>query len=118
MHPSCLGYGADGAIQLIEERAHTPPPLPRDRACLAPEERKGTEGDARASVFTIGAILYELLTDGSVGPGMRRPADVLPNLPPALETVLGKSLVADPKHRPADLAALAQALYQIVAGAS
>ena len=49
---------------------------------------------------------------------MRRPADVVPDLPPALETVLGKSLVADPKHRPSDLAALAQALYQIVPSAS
>ncbi|WP_437603766.1 hypothetical protein [Sorangium sp. So ce590] len=118
VHPSCLGYDAGGALQLIEELAHTPPLLPRDRACLAPEERKGSEGDARASVFAIGAILYELLTNASVGPGMRRPADVIPDLPPALETVLGKSLVADPKHRPADLAALAQALYQIVPAAS
>ncbi|KYF99985.1 hypothetical protein BE20_57320 [Sorangium cellulosum] len=118
VHPSSLGYGAGGALQLIEELAHTAPLLPRDRACLAPEERKGTEGDARASVFAIGAILYELLTNSSVGPGMRRPADVVPDLPPALETVLGKSLVADPSHRPADLAALAQALYQIAPAAS
>ncbi|WP_437942391.1 hypothetical protein [Sorangium sp. So ce341] len=118
VHPSSLGYGAGGALQLIEELAHTAPLLPRDRACLAPEERKGSEGDARASVFAIGAILYELLTNSSVGPGMRRPADVVPDLPPALETVLGKSLVADPSHRPADLAALAQALYQIAPTAS
>ncbi|WP_272829087.1 hypothetical protein [Sorangium sp. Soce836] len=118
VHPSSLGYGAGGALQLIEELAHTAPLLPRDRACLAPEERKGSEGDARASVFAIGAILYELLTNSSVGPGMRRPADVVPDLPPALETVLGKSLVADPSHRPADLAALAQALYQIAPAAS
>ncbi|WP_437683315.1 hypothetical protein [Sorangium sp. So ce131] len=118
VHPSSLGYGAGGALQVIEELAHNPPALPRDRACLAPEERKGGEGDARASVFAVGAILYELLTNSSVGPGMRRPADVVPDLPPALETVLGKSLVADPKHRPSDLAALAQALYQIVPSAS
>ncbi|MGK3993657.1 hypothetical protein [Sorangium sp. So ce1024] len=119
VHPSSLAYGAaGGGLRLIEELAHAAPLLPRDRACLAPEERSGTEGDARASVFAIGAILYELLTGSSVGPGMRRPAEVVPDLPPALETVLGKSLVADPKHRPADLAALAQALYQIVLNAS
>src|SRR5262249_33901436 len=85
----------------------------RDRACLAPEERKGVEGDARASVFTIGAILYELLTSASVGPGMRRPAEVVPDISPGLEALLGKALVADPKHRPGDLAALAQALRAV-----
>ncbi|MGK4004578.1 hypothetical protein WMF31_18235 [Sorangium sp. So ce1036] len=118
VHPSCLGYGADSAVQVIEELAHTAPVLPRDLACLAPEARKGGGGDARASVFAVGAILYEMLTGGSVGPGMRRPAEVVPDLPPALETVLGNSLVADPSHRPADLAALAQALHQLAASAS
>src|SRR6185436_12506396 len=73
VHPSTLKFHG-GTIDVVDERAHTPPTLPRDRACLAPEERKGAEGDARASVFTIGAILYELLTGASVGPGMRRPS--------------------------------------------
>lgn len=118
VHPSCLAFAEDGSIRLVEELAHGAPTLPRDRACLAPEERKGTEGDARASVFAVGAILYELLTNSSVGPGMRRPAEVIPDLPPALEIVLGKSLVADPRHRPADLAALAQALHQIAPASS
>jgi hypothetical protein len=117
VHPSSLGYEG-GVVRVLEDRAHTPPSLPRDRACLAPEERKGTEGDARASVFAVGAILYELLTSASVGPGMRRPAEVVPDMPPTLEVIIGKSLVADPKHRPADLAALAQALHNVAPGAS
>ncbi len=119
VHPSSLRYAArGGSADLVEERAHTAPTLPRDRACLAPEERKGDAGDARASVFTIGAILYELLTAGSVGPGMRRPSDVAPEVPHELEVILGKALVADPKHRPADLGALAQALHRIAPQAS
>ncbi len=114
IHPSSLRYATQtGVADVVEERAHAAPTLPRDRACLAPEERKGAEGDARASVFTIGAILYELLTAGSVGPGMRRPSDVAPEVPHELEVILGKALVADPKHRPADLGALAQALHHI-----
>src|SRR5262245_24511923 len=83
VHPSSVRF-TNGRGELAEDRAHAPPTLPRDRACLAPEERKGAEGDARSSVFTIGAMLYELLTSGSVGPGMRRPAEVVPDLPPAL----------------------------------
>ena len=59
-----------------------------------------------------------MLTGESVGPGMRRPAEVVPDMPPALEAVLGKALVSDAKHRPADLAALAQALHQVAPGSS
>lgn len=112
-HPSSLALDATGRAGVLEDRAHQPPALPRDRACLAPEGRKGAEGDARATVFAVGAMLYELLTGGSVGPGMRRPSEVVPDLPAALESILGKALVADPKHRPGDLLALAQALHHV-----
>jgi eukaryotic-like serine/threonine-protein kinase len=117
-HPSSLALFPDGRADVLEAQAHLAPTLPRDRACLAPEERKGAEGDARASVFAVGAILYELLTNASVGPGMRRPVEMVPDLPPALESILGKALVADAKHRPGDLLALAQALHHVAPSAS
>lgn len=112
LHPSVLDHGKAGT-ELMPEVAGTPPTHERDRACLAPEERKGQKGDSRASVFSIGAILYELLTGESVGPGMKRPTEAAPDLPTNLEVLLGKALVADPKHRPGDLGALAQALHQL-----
>jgi hypothetical protein len=118
VYPSMLGYSSQGEVTVFADRASVAPTLPRDRACLAPEERKSGAGDARASVFAVGAILYELLTNASVGPGMRRPGELVPGLPPALETILGKALVADPKHRPGDLAALAQALHHVSPNAS
>lgn len=113
VHPAALAYTAGGAATVLVDRAHAPPNLPRDRACLAPETRKGEEGDARASVFAVGAILYEMLTGASVGPGMRRPAELVRDLPPALEAILGKALVSDPRFRPGDLFALAQALHHV-----
>jgi hypothetical protein len=64
-------------------------------------------------VYAIGAMLYELITLSSVGPGMKRPSELVAGVPPALEAILAKALVADPAHRPDDLNALAQALYQI-----
>lgn len=118
VHPSSLRFTRGAGASVDESSAHVAPTLPRDRACLAPEERRGAEGDARASVFTVGAILYELLTSASVGPGMRRPGDLVPDLPSELEQILGKALVADPKHRPADLGALAQALHHVAPTAS
>lgn len=117
VHPSAILYTGT-AVSLLEDKAEALPVLPSDRACIAPESRKGTPGDARASVFSVGAILYEMLTGGSVGPGMKRPTDVVPDLPASLEMILGKALVADAKHRPADLGALAQALHNVAPGAS
>jgi hypothetical protein len=112
VYPSVLVHGKAGT-ELDFDGAKQPPTHQRDRAAIAPECRKGQPGDDRASVFSIGAILYELVTGEVVGPGMRRPTEINPNLPPALEVVLGKALVGDPKHRPHDLAALAQALHHL-----
>lgn len=118
IHPSCLCEDANGGFRIRPELAVSPPILPRDRACLAPEARSGRPGGARAAVFAIGAMLYELLTEQSVGPGMRRPSELLPGVPQALEQVLSKALVADPAHRPDDLLALAQALHQVAPAGS
>jgi hypothetical protein len=113
VHPSSVSADSGGRYRLSPNLSHTPPTLPRDRACMAPEERAGRPGNARASVFAVGAMLYELVTGEMVGPGMRRPSEVVPSLPPALEIILSKALVADPTHRPDDLFALAQAVHHL-----
>ena len=100
------------------ERAQQLPVTPRDRACLAPEERAGGTGNSRANVYALGALLYELVTGEVVGPGMRRPSELVPGIPPTVEEILGKALVADPTHRPDDLLALAQALHHMAPTAS
>ncbi|MFO0616541.1 MAG: hypothetical protein U0414_28370 [Polyangiaceae bacterium] len=121
VHPSAVDHGRAGT-EISADLAAAAPTHERDRACLAPElKARGAStkgGDARASVFALGAILYELVTGESVGPGMRRPSEIAPDLPPSVEIVLGKALVADPAHRPADLAALAQALHQLAPAGS
>ena len=112
LHPSSLVEDDYGFYQIVPDLAQAPPLLPRDKACLAPADRGGIPGNARASVFSLGAILYELLTGLSVGPGMRRPSEVITGLVPDFEAMLAKALVSDPAHRPDDLNALAQALHQ------
>src|SRR3954463_4660135 len=62
LHPSSLVEDDYGFYQIVPDLAQTVPLLPRDKACLAPEDRGGVPGNARASVFALGAILYELLT--------------------------------------------------------
>lgn len=116
VYPGALYEGEDGNFHASQQSA-TPPSDPRDLACLPPESR-GKQGQllpgaGRASVYAIGAMLYELITLQPVAPGMRRPSELVPGVPAELEAVLSKALVADPEHRPDDLNALAQALYQI-----
>jgi eukaryotic-like serine/threonine-protein kinase len=113
VNPSSVIVEASGQCRVSPDLAARPPTLPRDKACMAPEERQGRPGNARASVFAVGAMLYELVTGLPVGPGMRRPTEVQPSLPPEIELLLSKSLVADPRHRPDDLNALAQAIHNL-----
>jgi hypothetical protein len=118
VHPSAIDHGKAGS-ELDPALATELPKGDRDRACIAPEVRKASApGDDRATVFALGAMLYELVTGESIGPGMRRPSEVVPSLPAQLEVVLGKALVADAKHRPHDVPALAQALHQLSPSAS
>lgn len=113
VHPSGIAPGSDGLARLDDKRAIAPTSA-FDRACLAPEVLKSQQpGDARASVYSIGAILYEMVTGAHVGPGMKRPREVEPMLPEALETLIGKAIIGDPTHRPADLGALASAMYHV-----
>lgn len=118
VNPSTISLDEDGHFRIHPTLAQRAPTLPRDRACLAPEERSGLPGNARASVYAVGALLYEALTGASVGPGMRRPTQLNPTVPPSIEMLLAKALVADPSHRPDDLLALAQALHHLAPHAS
>lgn len=118
LHPSCLVEDEYGFYHVEPALSQTPPSDPRDAACIAPELQFSSLGGPRASVYAIGAIIYELLTGESVGPGMRRPSELVPGIPEQLEIVLAKALVAHPERRPDDLNALAQALYQLAPAGS
>ncbi len=112
VHPSALSLSS-GEVQLDPSKAASLPTLGADTSYLAPELQGGGAGGACASVYAMGALLYELTTLRSVGPTMPRPSEVVPTLPPDLELILGKALVADPAHRPDDLRALAQAIHHL-----
>src|SRR5580700_171239 len=113
VHPSSIAPGADGLARFDPRLAH-PPTHPFDRHCVAPELVRTFEpGDACASVFAMGAILYEMVTGEHVGPAMRRPREIEPSLPEALEALIGKAIIGDRAHRPADLGALASAMYHV-----
>ncbi len=113
VYASCIAFDGEGGGRVTVTSAEPPVDM-RDRSAIAPELIKtGTAGDARASVFAIGATLYEALTGCPVAPGMPRPRDLDPALPEALEGLLAKALIADPSWRPENLGALAAALHSL-----
>ncbi len=113
VHPSSIAPGADGLARFDPRIGHAPT-YPADAHCLAPEVRRALEpGDARASVYSVGAILYEMVTGHHVGPAMKRPREIDPALPEGLEVLIGKAIIGDRAHRPGDLGALASAMYHV-----
>jgi eukaryotic-like serine/threonine-protein kinase len=113
VHPSAIAPGADGLARL-DPRLAIVPTQAFDRHCLPPELQRTLEpGDACASVFSVGAMLYEMVTGLHVGAAMKRPREIEPTLPESLEVLIGKSIIGDRTHRPADLGALASALYHV-----
>ncbi|MGA7122019.1 MAG: hypothetical protein WBY94_18060 [Polyangiaceae bacterium] len=113
VHPSAIAPSADGLAR-VQSKLAVAPTRADDRHCLAPELQRALEpGDACSSVFSLGAILYEMVTGQHIGPGMRRPRDYDPELPESFEILIGKAIVGDRAHRPADLSAFASAMYHV-----
>lgn len=57
-------------------------------AYIAPEKAKGIEPDVRADIYSMGVILYEMLTGSLDGLGSIRVADVVPELPGWLDELV------------------------------
>ena len=91
---------------------------------MAPEQVKGAEGDARSDVYSLGIVLFELLTGAPPFKGgtdydliraqVEQPVPALRDrgvaVPEAIEQVLHRALAKDPNERHADAASFAEAL--------
>jgi class 3 adenylate cyclase/predicted Ser/Thr protein kinase len=97
---------------------------------LAPEQAGGRRIDSRADIFSIGAILYELLSGERAFPGDTTTTVIYkilnddpiplraiePSLPPALDVVVRKALAKDPLQRFQTCEEMAEALRQVAQG--
>jgi serine/threonine-protein kinase len=99
---------------------------------LSPEQAAGRAVDRRADVFSLGAVLHELLTGHRLfgGPSdlavlervraaeVRPPSERNPAVPPGLDAVVLQALAAEPEARFPWASALAEALEPHAVGAS
>jgi hypothetical protein len=83
---------------------------PEEAEYRAPEQRGG-KGDIRSDVFSLAAILYELLSGTRPSAAPPRLSSLV-SVPPAVERVLDQSLAVDPAERPANLEAMRAALRE------
>jgi hypothetical protein len=80
-----------------------------------PEQRFGLPVDARADLFALGVIAYELLTGRLPGRVYVPASRVRPGLPPAVDEVLRRALERDPDDRYASVAEFRQGLARALA---
>lgn len=74
---------------------------------LSPEQRAGQAATIATDLYSVGAILYELLTGERAEPAeggelLRAPSAVNPDLGPTHDAAVARLLERDPQRRPAD----------------
>ena len=80
-------------------------------AYVAPELTRGLPADRRSDIYSLGAVLHELLTGEPPRPvRTRTERDLPPDVPSSLAGVVTRSLAYEPNDRHADAAEVARAL--------
>jgi serine/threonine protein kinase len=81
---------------------------------VAPEETKGPSGDIRSDIFSLGAVLFEMLTGQQRGQGLA-PGSLNKAVPPELDRIVGRMLAGNINQRFQSAATVAAELRAIAA---
>jgi serine/threonine-protein kinase len=106
--------GLSRALPLLARRG-APQGAP-DQAYVAPEVLGGQQATLQSDVYSLGIILYEVLTGRLPTAPLRPPSQIAEDAPPAIDGVVMKALARDPNARFASVMDLRQALASVQAG--
>ncbi len=81
---------------------------------VAPEELAGGPGDLRSDIFSLGAVLFEMLTGRQRGQGLA-PSSLNKAVPAELDRIVGRMLASDPDQRFQSAATVAAELRSMAA---
>jgi serine/threonine-protein kinase len=116
-----------GIAQIVGDTQHTAPgALLGTLNYIAPEQGMRSQSDARSDIYSLGVVLYEMLTqrppfeaDTPLAVLMKHahdplplPREINPDIPVPFERIVLKALAKDPDDRYQSAAAMAQALRE------
>lgn len=81
---------------------------------VSPEELAGKPGDSQSDIYSLGAVLFEMLTGRQRARGLVLSA-INPAVPAELEQIVGRMLAANVEHRARSAATIAAELRSIAA---
>lgn len=98
-----FGISALASEPVAPARAGTP-------AYMAPEQLAGGGATVRSDLYSLGLVLYEILTGRRAGAPPVPPSELCPDIDPQIDPVLLRCLDPDPEARPASARQLAALL--------
>ena len=81
---------------------------------VAPEESAGRPGDSRSDIYSLGAVMFEMLTGRQRARGVAL-TGLNATVPPELEQIIGRMLTANVEHRVQSAAAVAAEFRTVAA---
>ena len=81
---------------------------------VAPEELAGSSGDPRSDIYSLGAVMFEMLTGRQRARGLAL-TGLNSTVPPELEQIIGRMLAANIEHRAQSAATLAAEFRSVAA---